>query len=240
MIRDIQDCSGRHLIAGRGACAQRVLAVSTEQGIEVDRLDPAALRSVDPAPNGQWWVSLRDGERRLYAGVIVATADCSFVAPEVTGSKESSSHMAAGLVPIGYANIYFLRPPEAQPASELIERGARLVGELVRTQDGLDYPAGALLQRLGLRAPLPWWEHSFVARSEKLVSCWVVQRLPSLQKLIMRGDPRTARIRAVAALLREAGPGRSRGSASWDSPVDGDPEGSERLPAEVPLPKARA
>ena len=240
-MRDlIVDCTSRHLIVGRGVFVQRLLALSIEHGIEVDRLDPAALRSLDPAPDGQWWALLDDGERRRYAGVILATANCGFVAPEVTGSQELSSHMAAGLVPIGYKNVYFLRPPEAQGASELIERGARLVVELARVQPALDYPAGALLQRMGMRGSRPWWEHSFVACSEERVSCWVVQRLPSLQKLIMRGDPRTARIRAVARLLREAGPGANRSSLSWDGSVEKEAQEPQRLQPGALLPKAQA
>lgn len=239
-MQDDVDCTSRHLIVGTGVCAQRLLDLSIEHGMEVDRLDPAALRSVDPAPDGQWWALLDDGERRRYAGVILATAHYGFVAPEVTGSKELSSHMAAGLVPIGYANVYFFQAPEAQGASELIERGARLVVELARIQPALDYPAGALLRRMGMRAPRPWWEHSFVARSDERVSCWVVQRLPLLQKAIMRGDPRTARIRAMAALLREAGPGANRSSLSWDGPAEEDAQEPQRLQPGVRLPKAQA
>ena len=202
MNQNTVDRSRRHLIVGKGACGKKLATVSAEQGVEVDLREAAELRSVDPAPSGRWWVSLRDGERRLYAGVIVTTRDCSFVAPEVTGVAEATPHLAAGLLPTGYKNIYFFQPPEGQRAPQLLDRGAALLVELVRIQPLLDYPAGALLQRMGMRAPMPWWNHALLGRSEIRVSRWVVERLPAMQLTLMRGDPRTARIRAFAGLLQ--------------------------------------
>lgn len=159
-------------------------------------------------------VEFVDGTREEIDLVVAATGfhlQFPFLAEDVLRWNAGMPELIAGLVSPQHRNLYFLG--NGQPrygAGPLLSKGASVISEMVRVQPRLEHPVGAVLQRLGAKAPSSWLVDPHAAMRAAGLARWLIPRLPGIEQRVMRGGHSLARIRGLVALVGQGLPGMHR------------------------------
>lgn len=148
---------------------------------------------ITPHPDIRRWdgdqVEFVDGVKERFDLVIAATGyDVSFpfLAEGVVEWRHGYPQLIGGLMPPDHKNIYFFGLGQPRyGAGPLISAGADLLCTAISTQQRLDVPIGAVLERLGQRPPRTWLLDPFAVLRQVRMGKRIMPRLPAIAPLIM-------------------------------------------------------
>ena len=166
---------------------------------------------ITPHPDIRRWdgnvVEFVDGTKETFDLVIAATGyDVSFpfLAEGVVNWKDGYPQLIGGLMPPDHKNIFFFGLGQPRyGAGPLITAGADLLCTAITTQQQLEVPIGAVLERLGQRPPRTWLLDPFAVLRQVRMGKRIMPRLPAIAPLVMARAPRRGPARRRASTSRQ-------------------------------------